>query len=73
MEYQRQLLRVSHNMFSGYEDPLQRQSQEHRPGLLLFLVWMNCQHHELEVDYMLFTLFTHMYVHVELNLPGDSY
>ena len=35
----------------GYEDPLQRQPQEHRPGLLFFLVWMNCKHHELEVDY----------------------
>ena len=55
----RQLLRVSRNVFPGYEDPLQRQPQEHRPGLLFFLGWMNCQHHELEVDYMLFTLFTH--------------
>ena len=43
IEYKRQLLRA------GYEDPLQRQPQEHRPGLLLFLVWMNCQLHELEL------------------------
>ena len=27
MEYKRQLLRVSCNTFSGYEDPLQRQPQ----------------------------------------------
>ena len=47
----RQLLQVSRNTFPGYEDPLQRQPQEHRPGLLLFLVWMNCQHCKLEVDY----------------------
>ena len=26
----------------------QRQPQEHQPDLLLFLVWMNCQHHKLE-------------------------
>ena len=37
-----------------------------------------CQHHELEsVDqiYMLFTLFTHIQLslHVDLNIPGDSY
>ena len=42
IEYKRQLLRA------GYDDPLQRQPQEHRPGLLLFLVWINCQHYELE-------------------------
>ena len=41
------------------EDPLPRQPQEHRPGLLFFFVLMNYQHHELEVDYMLFTLFIH--------------
>ena len=43
---------------------------------VVFVVWMNCQHHELElVDqiYMLFTLFTHIQLHVELNIPGDSY
>ena len=56
-----------------------------------FVVWMNCQHHELEsvdqiymlftlfthiqldVELMLFTLFTHIQLHVELNIPGDSY
>ena len=72
MEYKRQLLRVSHNTFPGYEDPLQRQPQEHRPGLLFFSVWMNCQHHELKwtTVYMLFTLFTQL--HVELNIPDDS-
>ena len=37
----RKLLRVSRNTFPGYEDPLQGQPQEHRPGLLFFLVWMN--------------------------------
>ena len=60
MEYKRQLLRVSFNMFPGYEGPLQRQPQGHQPGLLFFLAWMNCQYHELEVDYMLFTLFMHI-------------
>ena len=40
MDYKRQLLRVSHNTFPGYEDPLQRQPQEHRPGLLFFLIWI---------------------------------
>ena len=73
MEYERQLLRVSHNTFPKYEDPLQKQPQEHRSGLLFFLVWMNCQHHELDVDYVLFTLFTHISLHIELNIPGDSY
>ena len=65
MEYKRQLLRVSHNTFPGYEDPLQRQPQEHRPGLLFVLVWMNCKHHELEVDYsvhVVYSLHTHNYM-----------
>ena len=46
----------------GYEDRLQRQSQEPRPGFTILLVWMNCQHHEFEVHYsvLLFTLFTHI-------------
>ena len=66
MEYKRQLLQVSHNTFLGYEDPLQRQPQEHRPGLLFFMVWMNnCQHHELEMDYsvhVVYSLHTHTYM-----------
>ena len=43
---------------------------------IVFVASMNCQHHELEsVDqiYMLFTLFTHIQLHVELNIPGDPY
>ena len=47
--YDSNRLWVSRNTFPGFEDPLQRQPQEHRPGLLSFLVWMNC-HHELEAD-----------------------
>ena len=58
MEYKRQLLRVSRNTFPGYEDPLQRQPQEHRPGLPFFLAWMNCQHHELVV----YSLHTHIII-----------
>ena len=33
--------------------------QEPQLDLLQFLVWMICQHHELEMD-MLFTLFAHI-------------
>ena len=53
------------NTFPGYEDTLQRQPQEHRPGLLFFLVWMNFQHHELEVDYsvhVVYSLHAHKYM-----------
>ena len=38
---------------------IQRQPQEHQPGLLFSLVWMNCQYHELEMDYIVFTLIIH--------------
>ena len=56
MEYKKQLLRVSHNMFHGYEDPLQRQLQEHWPG---FTVLFGLDELPASV-YMLFTLFTHI-------------
>ena len=58
MEYKRQLPLVSRNTFPGYEDPLQRQPQERRPGLLSFLVCMNnYQYSEHEENYILFALF----------------
>ena len=47
MEYKRQLLRVSHNTFPGYEDPLQRQPQEHRPGLLFSILFCLDEQDEL--------------------------
>ena len=65
MEYKRQLaLRVLHDTFPGYDYPLQRQPQDHRPGFTILFdldeLPVSIMSLKWTTVYMLFPLFTHI-------------
>ena len=49
MEYIYGISNIKDNYYELDMRILYKGPQEHQPGLLLLLVWMNCQHHELEL------------------------